>query len=155
RFFLITNGYFLSAELIDKWLPLGLDGAQVTLDGDESTHKLTRVSKKNEDTFPRIFTNVVAASSKIRIIVNGNYQQNTVHGFAPLLQKLRDAGLPSGANVRFTPALAGLGAESDSGSGSCHWSGSQPELMMALSDEVRRQGFDPGDFGNIGPCSFH
>ncbi|HEX5864724.1 MAG TPA: SPASM domain-containing protein, partial [Casimicrobiaceae bacterium] len=92
---------------------------------------------------------------KIRILINGNYQANTVHGFAPLLKKLKDAGLRQGEKVHFTPALAALGAEVESGYGSCHWSGSQPELMIALSDEVRRQGFDPGDVGSIGPCSFH
>src|SRR5262249_29597799 len=30
QFYLITNGYFLSPELVDKWVPMGLFGAQVT-----------------------------------------------------------------------------------------------------------------------------
>ncbi len=155
EFHLITNGYFLSPELVEKWVPLGLVSAQVTLDGDETTHSLTRVSKKAEDTFPRIFANVVAASSRIRVNVNGNYQENTVHGFAPLLTKLREAGLRKGSSIFFSPALAALGAHTESGYGACHWSGSHPELIIAFGDEIRRNGFNPGDIGAIGPCSFH
>jgi uncharacterized protein len=154
-FNLITNGYYLSPELVDAWVPLGLTGAQVTLDGDETTHKLTRVSKKGEDTFARIFANAVSAAKRIRVHVNGNYQENTIHGFVPLLTKLREAGLGRGSSVFFSPAIAALGAPAESGSGACHWSGSHPEVMIALGDEIRRNGFDPGDIGSIGPCGFH
>ncbi len=155
-FGLITNGLFLTRDLVEKWQPIGLRWAQVTLDGDETTHSITRRSKKKgEDSFATIFANVVAASSLIDIKLNGNYQTDTVHGFVPLLEKLRAAGLKSGSKVSFTPALAGLGAPSDAASGSCLWSGSNPELMIALGDEVRRNGFDTGDLVSIGPCSFH
>src|SRR5262249_19030110 len=155
RFHLITNGYFLSSELVERWVPLGLIGAQVTLDGDETTHSITRVSKKGEDTFARIFANVVSASRRVRINLNGNYQENTVHGFAPLLTKLREAGMRQGSKIFFSPTLAARGAPPAAGCGACHWSGSHPDLIIALGDEIRRNGFNPGDIGAIGPCSFH
>ena len=155
-FRLITNGYFLSRELVERWLPLGLVGAQVTLDGDETTHSQTRVSKKKgEDTFARIFQNVVEVSPLIAVNINGNYQSDTVHGFVPLLHKLREAGFKKGSRVSFTPALTALGAPSDAASGSCLWSGSSPELMIALGDEVWKHGYNAGDPVSVGPCSFH
>jgi uncharacterized protein len=155
RFSLITNGVFLTDAMIDRLLPIGLRAAQVTLDGDETTHSITRRAKRNVDHYQTIFDNVIAASKRIRVNVNGNYQADTVHGFVPLLQKLKAAGLPEGSHVSFTPALAALGAPSDSAATSCTWSGSNPALMLALGDEVRRNGFDAGDPKSIGPCAFH
>jgi uncharacterized protein len=154
-FTLLTNGLFLTRELVERWVPLGLTAAKVTLDGDERTHSITRRSKRGEDTFATIFRNVIDASGLIHVIVNGNYQDDTTHGFVPLLEQLRAAGFPRGARIRFTPAVAGLGAPSDAASGSCTWSGSAPEVMLALSDEVRRAGYDPGDLMAIGPCALH
>lgn len=157
-FRLITNGVFLTPALVERWAPLGLVSAQVTLDGDETTHAMTRRSKKRgEDSFATIFANVVAAARMIKIVVNGNYQADTAHGFVPLLAKLRAAGLPEGSSVYFAPALASLGAPIGSGSGACTWSGSSPELMVAFTDEILGNGFDPGLRGmyTIGPCAFH
>lgn len=158
KFRLITNGVFLTPQLVERWAALGLCAAQVTLDGDETTHSVTRRSKKKgDDSFAVIFENVIAAARHIKIVVNGNYQPDTVHGFVPLLAKLREAGLPQGASIHFTPALAALGAPVESGSGACTWAGSSPELMMRLTDEILGAGFDPGVKGlyTVGPCAFH
>lgn len=149
---LLTNGYFLDAAMVQRLLPLGLVFAKVTLDGDETTHHLTRVHKKGEDTFARIFDNVIAASRHIRVTVNGNYGPETVHGFAPLVEKLAAAGLASGSNLSFSPALAGLAS---SGAGSCTWSGTDTSLQMALHDHILRHGFDAAPANVIGPCEFH
>jgi uncharacterized protein len=92
-FGLITNGYYLTRDLVERWKPMGLTGAQVTLDGDETTHDLTRRSKKKgEETFDRIFKNVIAVAPLIDININGNYESGTVHGFVPLIKKLQEAG---------------------------------------------------------------
>lgn len=156
KFFLITNGVFLTRQLVEKWLPLGLEGAQVTLDGDETTHSLTRRSRKRgEDTFATIFHNLVEASRLIGINVNGNYTRDTVHGFLSLIEKLREAGLPPGSQVKFGPALTALGAPSDSASGSCLLSHSMPEYMLLFGDAAMRAGFYPGDPMTFGPCGFH
>ncbi len=151
---LITNGYFLTEEMVSELLPLGLAHAQVTLDGDETTHSLTRVSKKGEDTFGRIFENVQRASRRIRVTINGNYQDDTVHGFAPLIHKLRDAELASEAQLLFSPALTVLDAPEGSASGACTRSGSDTSLEIALRDEIWRNGFQTSLPHLIGPCSF-
>jgi uncharacterized protein len=156
HFSLITNGLFMTRELVEKWVPLGLHGAQVTLDGDEHTHSVTRKSKKAaEDTYSVIFKNIIECNDLIRVSVNGNYQADTIDGFPRLITKLREAGLKAGTRMHFSPALAALGAPSDSASGSCTFSGSNPEWMLALKDEIARAGFDPGDPLNLGPCAFH
>jgi uncharacterized protein len=151
---LITNGYFLTEELVSELLPLGLARAQVTLDGDETTHSLTRVSKKGEDTFARIFENVKQASRRIRVAINGNYQDNTVHGFGPLIRKLAEAKLSSQTSLLFSPALQVLAAPEGSASGACTRSGSDTALEVALRDEVWRHGFQASLPHQIGPCEF-
>jgi uncharacterized protein len=153
-FSLVTNGYFLTPPIVERLVPLGLKSAKVTLDGDESTHALTRVSKKGEDTFARIFDNVIAASRFIRITLNGNYQDDTIAGFGPLIRKLRAAGLPAGTEVSFSPALEGLSSDEAVGSGTCTWSGSN-DYQVALADETRRNGFEPRMLHAVGPCAFH
>lgn len=155
-FDLITNGVFLTPALVDRWVPLGLKGAQVTLDGDETTHSITRRSKKrDEDSFPVVFANVAAAAQRIEIRINGNYQPDTAHGFVPLIEKLRAAGLPDGSRVRFTPALSTLGAPSDAAAGACTWGEASPELMVVFGDAIRRAGYDPDFHLEVGPCGFH
>jgi uncharacterized protein len=154
-FSLITNGYFLDEAMLDRLIPLGLRAAQITLDGDETTHHLTRVSKKGENTFQRIFDQVVAASRRIRVSINGNYQPDTVHGFAPLITRLSEAGLAEGSRVKFGPALDALSSESGAGSGSCTFSNSDTRFQLALHDRAEAAGYGAGEVHALGPCSFH
>lgn len=152
---LITNGLFLDDDMVSRLLPYGLVFAQVTLDGDEHTHDRSRISKRGEATFPRIFANVMAASRRIRIGLNGNYQDDTIAGFAPLIRKLATAGFGPEHGFSFSPALAVLGAPADSGSGQCTWSRSDHGYGVALHDELVGHGYQPARLHHIGPCSFH
>jgi uncharacterized protein len=154
-FALITNGYFLTPEMVARLAPLGLTHAQVTLDGDAHTHSRTRVSKKGEDTFQRIFDNVVAASRTIRLTINGNYQDDTISGFGPLIEKLAAAGLAERSKVGFSPALETLASPEGSGSGSCSWSGSSAMYQVALYDASAAAGWRPNQLHAVGPCAFH
>jgi uncharacterized protein len=152
---LITNGLFLDEDMVRRLEPHGLTVAQVTLDGDERSHSRSRISRRGEDTFARIFANVMAASRRIRIALNGNYQPDTVAGFAPLIRRLAAADFGREHSISFTPALAFLGAPSDGGSGQCTWSRSAHGHRVALQDEMLRHGYHPIDLHVIGPCSFH
>ena len=154
-FGLITNAYFLSDEMVSDLVPHGLVHAQITLDGDQTTHKLTRVSKKGEDTFARIFAHAMAASRRIRVAINGNYTAQTRHGFAPLLEKLSSAELPRGSKVSFTPALEALTSIDWNGGGMCNWSEADTAMHISLQDEILRRGFQTSALGAVGPCEFH
>jgi uncharacterized protein len=155
RFGLITNAYFLTEEMVSDLLPYGLSWAQITIDGDESTHRLTRVSKKGEDTFARIFGHAIAASRRIRVSINGNYTEKTRHGFLPLLEKLSAAGLPRNTKVSFTPALEILTAIDWNGGGMCTWSEADTAMHIAMQDEILRRGYDTAPIATVGPCEFH
>jgi uncharacterized protein len=153
-FGLITNGYFLTDDMVERLLPHGLVNAQVTFDGDETTHHLSRVHKKGENTFRRILDNVSNASRNIRITINGNYQENTVAGFEPLLDELVGQ-VPSGTKIKFSPALEALASVEGAGYGSCTWSGADHDHMLPLHDAIVRHGFDTIAVNAVGPCAFH
>lgn len=153
-FSLTTNGYFLTRALVTELVPYGLRKAQVTLDGDATTHAKTRVCKTGEDTFSRIMDHVVAASRLIRITINGNYQNDTIHGFGPLMRQLANV-MPRGTEVSFSPALQTMASAEGAGSGSCSWSGSDTRYQVALHDEAIRNGLQASPLNVVGPCEFH
>lgn len=150
---LITNGYYLTDELVRALVPHGLTVAQVTLDGDQSTHRLSRVSKKGEDTFQRIFDHVIAASRHIRISINGNYQEHTISGFGPLIDELARAGLPRTSSINLSPALHILDAPD--GSGACRSGGASHGYQVALHDRIASHGYATARLDAVGPCGFH
>lgn len=151
-FGLTTNGYFLDAAMLERLVSLGLTSTQITIDGDRSTHCTTRVSKKGEDTYDRIFAHAIAASRRIRVRINGNYTENTVSAFPPLLKNLSDAGLPEKSVVSFTPAYDAFGVPEGAG---CKWSSSDTDVRVALHDATFAYGFRPLPLGVVGPCSLH
>ncbi len=152
-FGLTTNGYFFDPDMVERLLPYGLTKAQITIDGDASTHSKTRISKQGEDTFERVLSNAISASRKIDVTINGNYQPDTIHAFVPLLDRLQQEGLPPGSYVSFSPALGALG--SDAASLGANWAESSTEYQVALHDETLRRGFRAPKLGSVGPCEFH
>src|SRR5262245_35464905 len=92
NFVIITNGYFLDRAMAERLKALGCSWAKVTLDGDETTHDLTRPLKHGKSSFWTIFNNLREASKVLPILLNGNYTEKTLPGFLPLLKKLREAG---------------------------------------------------------------
>lgn len=152
---LITNGYFMDEELVRELLPYGLQHAQVTIDGDRTTHCQSRVSKQGEDTFDRIFDNVIAASKHIHIALNGNYQEDTIAGFAPLIDTLVDAGLTAHHTVSFAPAFEMLSTPAGAASGACDWGSSPHGYRVALHDRILAAGFQTTKLNSVGPCGFH
>jgi uncharacterized protein len=152
---LISNGYYLSEDMVRELLPYGLESAQITLDGDRTTHACSRPSKRGEDTFQRIFDHVIAASRHIHIAVNGNYQAHNVAGFAPLIDELAAAGLGREHQIGFAPAFEMLSAPAGSVAGACNWSASPHGYRVALHDRILAAGYRTPPLEAVGPCGFH
>ncbi|ACY16772.1 radical SAM/SPASM domain-containing protein [Haliangium ochraceum] len=155
RMSLITNGALLDEDMLTRLLAHGLCSAQITLDGDAHSHGRTRVSKRGEATFERIFDNLMRASRRIHISLNGNYQPDTIDGFGPLVRALAEADFGRAHSIAFSPALATLDAPAGSGSGACTWSQSQHGYRVALYDTLVAHGYHPHRLSSVGPCAFH
>lgn len=58
-----TNGYNLDLKTLEKLVSLNQARFQISLDGDESQHNLTRVKQNGSGTFDRIWANLIAAKN--------------------------------------------------------------------------------------------
>ena len=99
----VTNGYLLTPETVDKLKELRVSSAQVTLDGPARIHNQKRPLRKGGDSFYRIIENVQHAVDKqmgigVRVNVDKSF---TVDDITELLDELVDAGLRDKVGVYF------------------------------------------------------
>jgi uncharacterized protein len=62
-----TNGYLLSPSTFKELVEAGVTSYQISLDGPENIHNLTRIKANGEGTFERIWSNLIS-------IKNSDYQ---------------------------------------------------------------------------------
>ena len=156
-FQIITNGTLLTPALVERLLPLGLDLVQVTIDGDECSHGITRIDRKGRNSFQATWSAVLACAPLVPVALQGNYTEENLHGFLPLLERARRDGLDPARvpRIKFKPALASIGTPDDAGIDACTWSDARPEVQLALGDAVRAFGYRPHDHLELGPCAIH
>lgn len=179
---IITNGLLLSPAIVDRMLPLGLNGVKVTLDGDRSTHDRVRPARGGKGTFDRIIANIGRVADRTPVAIGGNFDAATAGSYPALLDFLKNqefAGRIS--KVAFKPVIspkpgqapAGLlppapaepggqpqarSCMSVAGSGgvsacdSCRFA---DEQMALLREETKRHGFSTVDGVHMGPCELY
>ena len=91
---IITNGLLLTPEVVDRLLPLGLNGIKITLDGDRDTHNRMRPLRGGQGTFDRIIENIRKVAGRCRIAIGGNFDESSVDSYPGA------ARFPEGAGVR-------------------------------------------------------
>ncbi|HEY6837904.1 MAG TPA: geopeptide radical SAM maturase [Geobacteraceae bacterium] len=145
-FFLITNGTLLTRPLVEELLPLGLGGAQVTLDGPREIHDFQRPFVSGKGSFDVIVANIKAVCDLISVRVGGNCTPANYRQFPRLLDVLLEEGIsPERIGlVQFGPVVpkAGKTVGPDSVSGCV--SSSEPWLREAgpyLREETLKRGF--------------
>jgi uncharacterized protein len=155
-FGLITNGYFLTPETLERLLPFGLSVVQITLDGDEASHGQTRPTKKGQNAFRAVWDNLLAIRGRVPIRLAGNYTPGTVDAFPRLLERLRAAGLSAEEITRIAWKPALQSADSPLG-GACHgsWSTADGAARLWLADRIADAGFESSSLLEFGPCGIH
>jgi uncharacterized protein len=100
---IVTNGYLLTPETVDRLMGLRVFSAQVTLDGPARLHNTKRPLRNGGDSFDRIIVNVQAAvERKMQIGVRVNVDKSfTVDDISELLDELVEAGLRDKVGVYF------------------------------------------------------
>jgi len=91
--FLVTNGYLLDGDVARRLVRLGVQRAQVTLDGPPEVHDQRRPDRSGAGTFERIWANVQAASRYLSISLRVNVDQTNADGIRPLLERIQESGL--------------------------------------------------------------
>lgn len=98
----ITNGYLLSPEVVDKLVNLRVSAIQVTLDGPARIHNQRRALKNGRDSFHQILANLQYAASKLlislRINVDKELEESAIE---ELLLELKAAGLEQKISIYF------------------------------------------------------
>jgi len=99
---IITNGYLLTPDNVDRLVRLKIRHAQVTLDGPGRMHNVKRPLKNGKESFDRIIENLKYAADKISIGVRVNVDKTfTLETIEELLNELIAAGLQERVGVYF------------------------------------------------------
>ncbi len=93
NFALITNGTLLTAPVVERLKPLGLEGASITLDGPREVHDTFRPFKSGKGSFDTIVGNVRDVCRLIDVQIGGNYTRESYKEFPGLLDYLIESGL--------------------------------------------------------------
>jgi uncharacterized protein len=178
---IITNGLLLTPEVVDRLVPLGLNGVKVTLDGDRETHNRMRPLRGGQGTFDKIIQNVRRVAGKCRISVGGNFDETSVDSYPALLTFLREQEFADKlSKVAFKPIirepkpaqpkglipLTVVGASGKPLNGTCMTAAGGgtsacsncdflDEKMSYLRDETYKHGFPTADGVHMGPCEIH
>jgi uncharacterized protein len=179
---IITNGLLLTSDVVDRLVPLGLNGVKVTLDGDRDTHNRMRPLRGGQGTFDKIVHNVRQVAGKCRISIGGNFDESSVDSYPALLDFLREQEFADKiAKVAFKPVikppqpakpkglipLMAIGAEGKPLGGACMTSAGTgassicdncnflDDKMTYLREETLSHGFPTVDGVHMGPCEIH
>lgn len=98
-----TNGFLFTEEIIDFFKDTNLARAQITLDGTENRHNLTRFVKGNHaETFDVISENILSLATKIPsadIAIRVNINRMNYMDFVELYKYYNASGMPSNISV--------------------------------------------------------
>jgi uncharacterized protein len=99
---MVTNGYLLNSETVDRLSGLKVGNLQITLDGPSLIHNRKRPLKNGQDSFDTILKNIAYAAGKFVI----NIRVNVDKSFTPviisqLLEELDQAGVKDGIGLYF------------------------------------------------------
>ena len=99
---MITNGYLLTRDVVDKLVNLKVGSIQVTLDGPSWLHNQKRPLKNGKTSFDTIIENLKYASTRIAVGIRVNVDKSfTPQMIAELLDELEQAGLRDHVGVYF------------------------------------------------------
>src|SRR6266581_2118257 len=180
---IITNGLLLTPAVVDRMVPLGLNGIKITLDGDRDTHNRMRPLRGGQGTFDRIVENIRAVAGRCRIAIGGNFDESSVDAFPALLDFLHEQDFadklskvffkpivraePVSAKgiIPLTPVAARGVKETlngtcmtsvGSGAGkACDSCNVLDDKLSQLREHTKRLGFATHDGVHNGPCHVH
>ena len=111
-FMLQTNGYLLSTELVDRYMPLGLQHVQISVDGMKDDHDKNRKLANGQGTFNVIMDNIIDCVDKVDIGLSVSYEKDNVEHIERLLDYLEGLGiLHKLGQFIFAPVQPSLGPE--------------------------------------------
>lgn len=103
NFSMITNGYFLTKDVISRMHALGINGVQVTIDGPPDIHDARRPLSGGSGTFVTIMNNLKNCEGLIpNIVIRVNVDRNNLEHLRILKQILNEQGILRFAKLSFS-----------------------------------------------------
>jgi uncharacterized protein len=143
---LVTNGTLLTRPLVEALRPLGLESAQVTLDGPAAIHDRQRPFASGRGSFGAILANVAAVHDLVTLKLGGNFTEGNYREFPGMLDALLAAGIdPARLDpIQFAPILPKSGRAAGHDACGALSAGDAPWLLEAatfLRAETLKRGF--------------
>lgn len=102
---MITNGYLLEPEIVDRLKKCGIQVLQITIDGFREYHDKLRHTLDGKKTYVKILENVIKASnSGMKIILRSNVEKENYGGIYQLIDELAESELNKD-NVFYAPCM--------------------------------------------------
>lgn len=108
---MVTNGYYLTNEVVKNFKELSISSIQITFDGDSVYHDNTRKSKnknllKRDKTFYQIIDNIKHAGDKVNVTIRVNVNQLNKNSINNLIKQLSEQNLQRKINdIYFHPVF--------------------------------------------------
>ena len=102
---IITNGYLLTQEIVDKLSNVKINSYQITLDGIGDIHNKTRHLINKEPTFDKIISNLVNIKFKGIVNIRHNLYADNTEEVEPLREYVKELAKKSGNNIFYYPAF--------------------------------------------------
>ncbi len=107
---MITNGLSLKKKIFEEMVKLKITKFQITLDGDESTHDLSRYTKTGKKTFKTIINNVIDTvksdaynNNNCMILIRCNVHKNNYHTIDNLMEIFVNNNISKKLSMDFAP----------------------------------------------------
>ena len=100
---IVTNGYLLTETIAKELADMGVERAQITLDGPPEIHNKSRLYPDGRDTFTPIIENIQKACEYVPINIRVNVDKNTLYHADELLDYLDKYELQGKVNLYLAP----------------------------------------------------
>ncbi len=137
---IITNGSLVTPEVSTRLIDLGIESAQITLDGPREVHDVRRPAAGGQPTFDRILTNMAGADRRLRFSVRVNTDRRNAERVSELFDQLDAAGLRGRAQVYFAPVTPYTQVCADT-AGHCLAGSDWSKLNASLRLEAVQRGY--------------
>lgn len=158
-----TNGYLLSEEIIETFLPFNLKNIHITLDGAPETHNALRPLKGENDsnTFDVILKNILNISNlypNIELVCRISFNKSNVNSIPELLDILHEKD-PQHKIYSYFAHTTQTYSQISQETSFCSQNVYSDDIELAdcyiyLWKEAKKRGFEIPSFITLGPCMF-
>lgn len=93
---MVTNGYLLTPQIVERLDELGITRVQITIDGLAEHHDQTRPLRDGRGTFDAIFQNLrLFDDSPIAVVIRMNVDNNNMRDYVEIKKLIEEVGNPN------------------------------------------------------------